>query len=150
MDKLQINGENSDSPSFHIQSGNFLAVAEMSKINRSMLDIYLADVNPEIIKNLLLHIDDDSIFFFNRLKVPDQIAGKGFGKILLNAVTVYCKERGITLINPINAYGRLNTQEVIAFHEKFNFHLLHPAGLVIYNANIVSLTLNNKVKNKIK
>ena len=66
---------------------------------------------------------DKPVYYFNRLKIPPRDEGKGFGKRLMIEVCRIADEKGITILNELNPYGKRDLKQLIKFFEKSGFEI---------------------------
>lgn len=147
--------------SFSILSENFLAVSEISIIDKGNALLYLDLIdnkNQKLIKLLEKTLQgSDSVYFFNRLSVPKSLRKQGYGKLLLEETLNFCKEKNALLINTANEYGEMGQNNLIDFYEKGGMLLVHDEGLLVYHESLkaykdnnISITKNQSKKSKIK
>ncbi len=88
----------------------YLAIAELSEF--------------EILDNLPGEYEFDNTkrwFFFNRLKVPKEIYGRGISKIILTELIRILDKHHIYVINTLNPYGNLNLEQLTKLYSRYGF-----------------------------
>ena len=64
---------------------------------------------------------ESPVYYFNRLKVPKEDEGKGFGKQLMIEVCKIADEEGITILNELNPYGNRDMERLKEFFSASGF-----------------------------
>lgn len=103
-----------NSKSFNIYiEDRYLAVAELSR---------LENTQPIIVK-LNLPNSHETWYFFNRIRVPDAVQGRGYGTELIKQVISWADASAVNIYNPVNPYGRLDLYALRKFYGKYGFLL---------------------------
>lgn len=134
MDNI-LENVSSLSVSFSLIEGHKIAVSECSVLEKSLAYDFLnsATIDKKEIDIYKEFLDRcDKVYFYSRLNVPKSMGGKGIGTKLLKKTLQYMDRENAFLINTVNAYGSLNTQELIDFYEKHSMRVIHKEGLLIY------------------
>lgn len=88
--------------------------AELTKIDGSIYDV-----------------EDENVWYFNRLLVPEKLRGKGIASILLDELVKVLNKEGITLICEVNAYGDMSEKELKRMYVRHGFSMTKE-GYLIY------------------
>jgi GNAT superfamily N-acetyltransferase len=143
---------NTTTANFMIKLDRKMAVAEISLIDKEVAFGYLEmskQSNRELFNELVSVLNrNEPVYFFNRLNVPKDFRGNGYGTLLLKKVLDYCLKNNYMLINTANEYGEMGQDNLINFYEKNGMKLIEKSGLFVYH-NSINSTLNI-VKNKVK
>lgn len=153
MDNI-LENISSCSVSFSLIEGHKIAVSECSVLEKSLAYDFLnsatidkkeIDIHKEYLEQC------DRVYFYSRLNVPKSMGGKGIGTKLLKKTLEYMEKENAFLINTVNAYGSLNTQELIDFYAKHSMRVIHSDGLLIYYKAMPQLKAGvEKEKHKFK
>ena len=63
--------------------------------------------------------DIKQIYFFNRIKAIKE--SRGDGTCLMKRLEEYADQNNLTIINPINPYGRMNLKQLNQWFKKYGF-----------------------------
>jgi GNAT superfamily N-acetyltransferase len=151
MDEIRKN-ESDMAVSFSILIGHTIALSELSIFPKECTVDFINDatINQEQKSVVLAALEkSENIYFYNRLKVPTNYEGKGYGTKLLNATLEFIKEKNAFLINTANAYGEKNQEELIAFYQKSGMVLIHKDGGLVYAPSLDLEKLNELADKKI-
>jgi hypothetical protein len=92
---------------------SLLAAAELSRISS---DIFNVDQYP--------HLQNNIIYYFNRLIVPKKLRHKNIASVLMSRVCFWADEHHISILNDVNPYGDLDLEQLEQlkqFYKKYNF-----------------------------
>lgn len=134
MDEIR-KSESDMAVSFSILIGHTIALSELSIFPKEYAIDFINDatINQEQKKVVIDALENsDEVYFYNRLKVPTNNEGEGYGTKLLKATLEFIKEKNAFLINTANAYGGKNQEELIAFYQKNGMTLIHKDGGFVY------------------
>lgn len=127
--------------SFYIIENNRIALSELTNVGDMGQDYANLIKNKKDREIFLSQFDKvDKVYYFSRLNVPEQLRGKGLGKLLMEATINFCQENNAMLINTVNPYGDMNLQELNAFYEKSGMKLLNKNGLLVFSKDMNNLT----------
>jgi GNAT superfamily N-acetyltransferase len=155
MDDIRTN-DSGMSVTFSIPIGYSIGVSELSifPVDAAKDFIEESSLN-DAQKALVLEALESSknIYFYNRLKVPANDQGKGFGTKLLKETLKFIDEKEAFLINTANAYGAKDQEELIKYYQKNGMVLIHDEGGLVYSPlltpeKVKELENTNKTKNK--
>lgn len=125
----------------YIIDNKYLALAEISKIDAEIFQIFFED-KKDLLKEYLSY--KDNIYFFNRLNVPEKLRNQGLGKMLIKDLLTLVNDKNIFLINQANNYNNKSTQKTLEnFYEKQGFKKIHEEGLFYYHNEL--LKINKKI-----
>lgn len=138
--------------SFIDTSKHKIALSEVSYLSKELVLEGLSDY--EIPDDIIQKINNETLnhkhfAFYSRLNVPKEMQGKGLGAALLKETLSFCEQNEVFLLNIVNAYGTLNTKELIQFYKKNGMTLLDKEGLFVFYSP-TSLESINTVSSKPK
>lgn len=131
--------------SFYIIEQNKIALSELTMIGelgKDYADLVKNKKDKELFLSELQQVD--KVYYFSRLNVPEQLRGKGLGKLLMQETLKFCKEHNAMLINTVNPYGDMNLQELNDFYQNCGMKLLNKQGLLVFSNNINNVTKKMK------
>ncbi len=131
---------------FYYIENHKIALAEISIIDKNIVNDTLKNYHQEDKKHLMSLIEQKECFWFNRLNVPVNMRNQGIGKLLIQAVQSYMNEIDGLLLNCSNAYGDLNQEQLISYYQKNGFHLIDEEGAFIYHQSIQPIKFHKRQK----
>lgn len=111
---------------------NALASAELSRISS------------ELITDKYLRLQNNIIYYFNRLIVPKKLRNKNIASVLMSRVCFWADEHHIVIFNDVNPYGDLDLEQLKTFYKKYGFTeiikdsnslIRHPKDFAIIESN---------------
>jgi hypothetical protein len=76
----------------------------------------------EALKDSFGILVETPLFYFNRIK--SRIESQGHGTVMMERLVQICDEKGLTVINELNPYGRMKINELKAWFEKYGFQVI--------------------------
>lgn len=71
---------------------------------------------------------EGTVYYFNRIKVPKELEGKGRGRALMIEVCKIVDEYDITIYNELNPYGKRDMDSLKSFFKASGFELFESGG----------------------